>query len=68
MALVNQKALQKALGISRWMVADRMARYPLGAPNQFPVEYVGRWRRFDIDTVRAWFAAERRGFDTAASA
>lgn len=60
--LVNQKQLIEALGISKWMVDDRIARYPKGHPRAFPVEYIGRWRRFDPDKIRAWFAWESDGF------
>jgi len=63
--LVNQKGLQKALGIGKWMVDDRIARYPEGHPQEFPVEYCGRFRRFDVETVRDWFAWERAGFPSA---
>lgn len=64
--LVNQKQLIAALGISKWMVDDRIARYPKGHAHAFPVEYIGRWRRFDPDKIRAWFAWESDGFPSVA--
>lgn len=60
--LVDQKQLIKALGIGKWMVDDRIARYPKGHPREFPVEKIGRFRRFDPDRIRAWFAWEDAGF------
>lgn len=60
--LLNQKQLIEALGIGKWMVDDRIARFPEGHAHEFPVEYYGRFRRFDVDKVRAWFAWERAGF------
>lgn len=66
--LVNQKGLQKALGIGKWSIDQRIARYPEGHPNKFPVEYCGRFRRFDVEQVRAWYARERAGFPANRSA
>jgi hypothetical protein len=60
--LLNQKDLQKVLGLGKWSIDQRIARYPEGHPNAFPVEYLGRFRRFDPEKVRAWFARERAGF------
>lgn len=66
--LVNQKGLQLALGIGKWSIDQRIARYPDGHPNAFPVEYLGRFRRFDVEKVRAWFAWERAGFPSSNAA
>jgi len=60
--LVNQKALQTALRIGKWQVDERIRRFPPGSPYEFPVEYLGRWRRFNVAKVRAWFAWESAGF------
>lgn len=60
--LLNQKELIKALRIGKWTIDNRIERYPTGHPNAFPVEYIGRFRRFDVAAVRAWFAWEAAGF------
>jgi hypothetical protein len=60
--LLKQPQLQEELEIGKWIIDNRIARYPKGSENEFPVEYIGRWRRFDPEKVRAWFAAEREGF------
>lgn len=60
--LLNQKQLIHKLGIGKWMVDDRIQRYPKGSEHEFPVEKIGRFRRFDPDAVRAWFAWEAAGF------
>jgi len=66
--LLNQKQLIEQLGIGKWTIDDRIARYPKGHPRAFPVEYLGRWRRFDVERVRAWFAWERAGFPSTRAA
>ena len=60
--LLRQAELQKALKVGKWVIDNRIARYPEGSEHEFPVEYIGRFRRFDLEKVRAWFAAERAGF------
>ena len=60
--LVNQKQLIAALGVGKWTIDDRIARYSKDHPCAFPVEKIGRFRRFDLETVRAWFAWEDDGF------
>lgn len=59
--LLKQKELCAALKVGPWLIDDRIQRYPLGSESEFPVEYIGRNRRFDPEKVRAWFAAEARG-------
>ncbi|MGW0984336.1 hypothetical protein ACWD33_26375 [Streptomyces xiamenensis] len=59
--LVTQKELRAELGIGKWIIDDRIARFPQGHPHAFPVRYIGRWRRFDPAEVKAWFAQEANG-------
>lgn len=61
--LVNQKTLRAALGVGKWTIDTRIQRHPKGSPHPFPVERVGRHRRFDVAAVRAWFAEEANGFE-----
>ncbi|MFD3520491.1 hypothetical protein [Streptomyces sp. NPDC058653] len=60
--LLNQKQLMEKLGVGKWTIDNRIERYPTGHPNAFPVEYIGRFRRFELDAVRAWFEWEAAGF------
>ncbi|WP_406325255.1 hypothetical protein [Streptomyces niveus] len=66
--LLKQKQLMEALGIGKWTIDNRIERYPTGHPNAFPVEYIGRFRRFDVAAVRTWFAWEAAGFPAERSA
>lgn len=60
--LIDQKTLQESLGISDYPIKDRIRRHPAGTPHAFPVDRIGRNRRFEFATVRAWFAWEAAGF------
>jgi hypothetical protein len=60
--LLKQQELCEALKVGFSLIDDRVRRYPPGSPNAFPVEYIGRFRRYDLTKVRAWFAAEAADF------
>lgn len=60
--LLKPAQLCEALKVGPSMIDDRIARYPRGSGNAFPVEYIGRFRRYDLDVVRAWFAWETADF------
>jgi predicted DNA-binding transcriptional regulator AlpA len=60
--LLKQVQLMEKLGVGKWTIDNRIERYPKGHPNAFPVEYIGRFRRFELAAVRAWFEWEAAGF------
>lgn len=60
--LLKQAQLADALQIASSTIDNYIQRYPTGHPNAFPVERIGRTRRYDFEAVRAWFAAMADGF------
>lgn len=60
--LVNQAGLCTALDVSEWVINTRITDYPRDHPNRFPVEYIGRQRRYEVEVARAWFDWEDAGF------
>lgn len=65
---LTQKELQEELRVSKWFIDVRIRRFPPTSEHPFPVERFGTAhlarRRFDLEKVRAWLAAEANGFAT----